>query len=48
MTRMIPARPRSGANTSETRIFDAFAGATASATEDWIVLHSIEVRRHAA
>ncbi|MFT4259646.1 NERD domain-containing protein [Microbacterium sp.] len=48
MARMIPARPRSGANSSETRIFDAFAGATASASEDWIVLHSLEVRRHAA
>ncbi|MBO0981971.1 nuclease-related domain-containing DEAD/DEAH box helicase [Microbacterium sp. SD291] len=46
MTRMIPARPRRGANVSETRIFDAFAGSTAS--DDWIVLHSLEVRRHAA
>lgn len=46
MTRMIPARPRRGANVSETRIFDALAGATAS--DDWIVLHSLEVRRHAS
>lgn len=46
MTRMIPARPRAGANFSETRIFDAFAGSTAS--DDWIVLHSLEVRRHAS
>lgn len=46
MTRMIPARPRRGANVSETRVFDALAGATAS--DDWIVLHSLEVRRHAS
>src|SRR5690606_6440530 len=45
MTRMIPPRPRSGANTSEKRIFDAFAGA--HGTDDWIVLHSLEIRRHA-
>lgn len=46
MTRMIPARPRAGANTSEKRIFDAFAGAHDA--DDWIVLHSLEIRRHAA
>lgn len=46
MTRMIPARPRAGANVSEKRIFDAFAGATGA--DDWIVLHSLEIRRHAA
>lgn len=46
MTRMIPARPRNGANVSEKRIFDAFAGAHDA--DDWIVLHSLEVRRHAA
>ncbi|MGB3375938.1 MAG: NERD domain-containing protein [Microbacterium sp.] len=45
MTRMIPPRPRSGANTSEKRIFDAFAGAHDA--DDWIVLHSLEIRRHA-
>lgn len=43
---MIPARPRNGANSSERRIFDAFAGAHDA--DDWIVLHSLEVRRHAA
>ncbi|MGO2747007.1 NERD domain-containing protein [Microbacterium sp.] len=46
MTRMIPERPRNGANVSEKRIFDAFAGAHNA--DDWIVLHSLEVRRHAA
>lgn len=46
MTRMIPLRPRKGANVSEKRIFDAFAGATG--VDDWIVLHSLEIRRHAA
>lgn len=46
MTRMIPPRPRKGTNVSETRIFDAFAGAHDA--DDWIVLHSLEVRRHAA
>lgn len=46
MTRMIPPRPRSGANTSEKRLFDALAGAHDA--DDWIVLHSMEVRRHAA
>ena len=44
MTRMIPLRPRKGANNSEMRIFDAFAGATKG--DDWIVLHSLEIRRH--
>ncbi|MFP1602969.1 NERD domain-containing protein [Microbacterium sp. 2216-1] len=44
MTRMIPARPRGGANVSEKRIFDAFAGAHDA--DDWIVLHSLEIRRH--
>lgn len=48
MTRMIPARPRRRANTSETRIFDAFAGATSTESDGWIVLHSLEVRRHAS
>ena len=43
---MIPARPRDGANSSEKRIFDAFAGARGA--DDWIVLHSLEIRRHAA
>ncbi|REJ05131.1 hypothetical protein DY023_11175 [Microbacterium bovistercoris] len=46
MTRMIPPRPRTGANFSEQRIFDAFAGAHDA--DDWIVLHSLEIRRHAA
>lgn len=46
MTRMIPARPRAGTNVSEKRIFDAFAGAANA--DDWIVLHSLEIRRHAA
>lgn len=46
MTRMIPPRPRKGTNVSETRIFDAFAGAHDA--DEWIVLHSLEVRRHAA
>lgn len=46
MTRMIPIRPREGANVSEKRIFDAFAGAAGA--DDWIVLHSLEVRRHVA
>ncbi|MGM7667633.1 NERD domain-containing protein [Microbacterium sp. A93] len=46
MIRMIPPRPRTGANVSEKRIFDAFAGAHDA--DDWIVLHSIEIRRHAA
>lgn len=45
MTRMIPLRPRAGANVSEKRIFDAFAGAHDS--DDWIVLHSLGIRRHA-
>lgn len=45
MTRMIPPRPRTGANTSEKRIFDAFAGAHDA--DGWIVLHSLEIRRHA-
>ncbi len=43
---MIPPRPRSGANVSEKRIFDALASAHDST--DWIVLHSLEIRRHAA
>ena len=42
---MIPPRPRGGANTSEKRIFDAFAGAHDA--DDWVVLHSLEIRRHA-
>ncbi|MGX1696375.1 NERD domain-containing protein [Microbacterium keratanolyticum] len=45
MPRMIPPRPRSGANVSETRIFDALA--STHDADDWIVLHSLEVRRHA-
>lgn len=43
---MIPPRPRKGANVSEMRTFDAFAGAHDA--DDWIVLHSLGVRRHAA
>ncbi|WP_175987242.1 nuclease-related domain-containing DEAD/DEAH box helicase [Microbacterium tenebrionis] len=46
MPRMIPQRPRPGANVSEKRIFDAFAGATGA--DDWIVLHSLEIHRHAS
>ncbi|MEJ1089045.1 nuclease-related domain-containing protein [Microbacterium sp. Mu-80] len=44
MTRMIPPRPRPGANFSERRIFDALAGAHDA--DDWIVIHSLEIRRH--
>lgn len=43
---MIPMRPRKGANVSEKKIFDAFAGDYG--TDDWVVLHSLEIRRHAA
>lgn len=44
MIRMIPPRPRTGANVSEKRIFDAFAGAHDA--DSWVVLHSLEIRRH--
>ena len=44
--RMIPPRPRDGANVSEKRVFDAFASIPGH--EDWIVIHSLQVRRHAA
>ncbi|MGV9768308.1 NERD domain-containing protein [Microbacterium sp. NPDC003461] len=44
MARMIPARPRSGANGSERRVFDAFAGARG--IDDWVVIHGLQIRRH--
>lgn len=44
MPRMIPARPRSGANGSERRVFDAFAGARG--IDDWAVIHGLQIRRH--
>ncbi|GAB3279606.1 nuclease-related domain-containing DEAD/DEAH box helicase [Microbacterium lacusdiani] len=42
---MIPARPRKGANGSERRVFDAFASVRGH--DDWIVIHSLQLRRHA-
>jgi len=44
MPRMIPSRPRTGANGSEKRIFDAFA--SARGIDDWTVIHGLQIRRH--
>ncbi|GAA1941573.1 hypothetical protein GCM10009775_36700 [Microbacterium aoyamense] len=44
MPRMIPSTARAGANWSERRLFDAFAGMMDRT--DWVVFHSLVVRQH--
>ena len=41
--RSIPESPRFGANTSETKLFEALAGHTAD--KPWVVVHSIQIGR---
>lgn len=45
MVRMIPPTPREGANGSEKRLFTALEGMVDH--DDWIVIHSMRVARHA-
>lgn len=44
MPRMIPSTARAGANGSERKLFDAFAGIVGH--DDWVVYHSLPIRRH--
>lgn len=46
MPRMIPPYPREGANVSERKIFDAIE--SIQGHDDWIVIHSLNVGRHAS
>lgn len=44
MVRMIPPTPRTGANSSERKVFGALEGMVER--DDWVVIHSLEIARH--